>query len=84
MRPALVISPASYNRFGLALMCPITSKVKHHPFEVRIKSRKMDGVILVDHIKSQDWRARGVNYAESASAIIVEEVQNLAISLLTE
>ena len=34
-RPALVLSPASYNgRSGLALVCPITRQVKHYPFEV--------------------------------------------------
>ncbi len=34
-RPALVLSPAAYNRrVGLALFCPITSQVKGYPFEV--------------------------------------------------
>ena len=34
-RPALVISPRSYNhRVGLALFCPVTSQVKGYPFEV--------------------------------------------------
>ena len=34
-RPALVISPGSYNRtVGLALVCPVTSRVKGYPFEV--------------------------------------------------
>ena len=34
-RPALVISPKSYNgKVGLALFCPVTSRVKGYPFEV--------------------------------------------------
>jgi mRNA interferase MazF len=34
-RPALVVSPKSYNRrVGLALFCPITSRTKGYPFEV--------------------------------------------------
>ena len=34
-RPALVISPSSYNRrVGLAVCCPVTSHVKGYPFEV--------------------------------------------------
>jgi mRNA interferase MazF len=49
MRPALVMSPISYNhRSGMMLVCPITSKVKGYPFEVRIKIKKIDGVILAD------------------------------------
>jgi mRNA interferase MazF len=38
-RPALVISPASYNsRTGLMVCCPITSRIKGHPFEVHIEA----------------------------------------------
>ena len=36
-RPALVLSPQSYNRkVGLELLCPITTQVKGYPFEVRV------------------------------------------------
>jgi mRNA interferase MazF len=36
-RPALVLSPAAYNRrVGLAILCPITSQIKSYPFEVLI------------------------------------------------
>ena len=46
MRPAIILSPKSYNQNSkLMLVCPITSKVKHYPFEVRIKVNKIDGVV---------------------------------------
>jgi len=36
-RPALVLSPLTYNsKVGLALVCPITSRVKGYPFEVAL------------------------------------------------
>jgi len=59
-RPALVLSPASYNgRVGLALLCPITNKVKGYSFEVNIPSGLgVSGVILADQVKSLDWRVR--------------------------
>ena len=59
-RPALILSPVSYNRkTGLALACPITSKAKGYPFEVRIPQKlPVEGVALVDHLRSIDWRAR--------------------------
>ena len=59
-RPALVISPASYNgKVGLAIFCPITSQVKGYPFEVAIPSGlKVGGVILSDQVKNLDWRVR--------------------------
>ncbi len=59
-RPALVLSPESYNRkVGLALLCPVTSQVKGYPFEVPIPDgMKVSGAILADQVKSMDWRVR--------------------------
>ena len=59
-RPALVISPRSYNRrVGLALFCPVTSQVKGYPFEVELPpGLEATGAILSDQVKSLDWRAR--------------------------
>ncbi len=59
-RPAFVLSPISYNRkVGLALLCPITSKVKGYPFEVQLpESLPVSGVILCDQVKSLDWKER--------------------------
>jgi mRNA interferase MazF len=60
-RPALVVSPAAYNgKVGLALLCPITSRVKDYPFEVEIPPGfKVGGAVLSDQLKSMDWQARG-------------------------
>jgi mRNA interferase MazF len=59
-RPAVVLSPAAYNdKVGLAILCPITSKVKGYPFEVVLPSGLgVSGAILSDQVKSLDWRAR--------------------------
>jgi mRNA interferase MazF len=59
-RPALVISPGSYNRrVGLALFCPVTSQVKGYPFEVVLPpGLELQGAILSDQVKSLDWRVR--------------------------
>lgn len=59
-RPALVLSPASYNgKVGLAILCPVTSRAKGYPFEVTLPDGAgVDGVVLADQVKSLDWRAR--------------------------
>jgi len=59
-RPALVLSPAAYNRkVGLALMCPITNQVKGYPFEVPLPGGlPVTGVVLADQVKSLDWIER--------------------------
>ena len=62
-RPAVVISPKEYNeKTGLALFCPITSKVKNYPFEVVIKNKEINGAVLSDQIKSLDWKTRKIEF----------------------
>jgi mRNA interferase MazF len=59
-RPAVVLSPAIYNRSSsLAVVVPITTHTRGYPFEVPIPpGQRISGVILADHLKSVDWRAR--------------------------
>jgi len=59
-RPAVVVSPKRYNaRSDLALICPVTSQVKGHPFEVSLPSESgINGVVLSDQVRNLDWRAR--------------------------
>ena len=54
------MSQASYNaKVHLAVMCPITSRVKGYPFEVEIPpGLKVARAVLSDHPKSLDWRER--------------------------
>jgi len=81
-RPAIVISPKEYNeKTGLALCCPITSKVKDYPFEVGINIKnKIDGVILSDQIKSLDWKERQAKYIAAApKEILNEAVEKLSL-----
>ena len=83
-RPALVLSPRSYNeKTSLALFCPITSRIKGYPFEVRLPaSGAVAGVVLADQVRSLDWRARGARFEERASSQLVSEVrEKLAILL---
>ena len=75
-RPALVVSPKSYNqKVGLALFCPITSRVKGYPFEVVLPDAyKVSGAILSDQVKSLDWQVRKARRIASAPKDVVEEV----------
>lgn len=82
-RPALVISPSSYNdKSGLMLVCPITSKVKGYPFEVRIITKKIDGAILADQVRSLDWRARQPTFGERVKHETVIQTQILIEQLV--
>jgi mRNA interferase MazF len=63
-RPALVLSPAAYNgKVRLAVVCPITTKVKGYPFEVAIpEGLPVSGVVLADQVKSLDWQVRNAEF----------------------
>lgn len=63
-RPAIVVSPAAYNRkVGLALFCPITTRKHGYPFEVALpESTAMIGVVLSDQIRDLDWKARRAEF----------------------
>jgi mRNA interferase MazF len=66
-RPALVISNKEFSdHTNLAVVCPITSKVKSLPFEIQLKSTKTKGVVLPIHVKSIDWNTRKVKFIEKA------------------
>jgi len=84
-RPALVISPKSYNKkSGLALVCPITSKTKGYPFEVAVDELKEPGTILADQIKNIDWRARKVKKITTVSSEILLRTQHLVAALISD
>ncbi len=83
-RPALILSPREYNaKAQLALACPITSEAKGYPFEVPIPpGGTIAGVVLADHIKNLDWKARKVTFESKASSSVVIEVRERLRPLL--
>ena len=83
-RPAFVVSPRSYNRkVGLALFCPITSRIKGYPFEVPLPDQgRTRGAILSDQLKSLDWKARRAARFDAAPDEVVREVTARILALV--
>ncbi len=85
-RPALVISPKSYNRkTGLCVLCPATLQAKGYAFEVPIASGGgSSGVVLSDHLRNVDWNARSIKFihrvTESEMSEVVSRIEALLIS----
>lgn len=75
-RPALVLSPAAYNeKTDLALVCPISSRVKGYPFEVPLpEGLPISGVVLSDHVKSLDWKQRRAEFVARVHSDVISEV----------
>jgi mRNA interferase MazF len=84
-RPALVISPRMYNeKIGLVLVCPITNVEKGYPFEIRIpRGLSISGVILADHVKNLDWKARDAEFVFKVPSFVTDEVLDKLAVLLS-
>lgn len=82
-RPAIVLSPVSYNRArGMMICCPMTSKIKGYPFEVMV-SENPPSVVLADQIKSLDWRARRASKKGAVPHGVLVDVQAKIRALLS-
>ena len=74
-RPALVLSPARYNKIrGMMICCPMTSRIKGYPFEV-VVSQDPPSAVLSDQIKSLDWKARQSVFKGKVSTGVLAEAQ---------
>lgn len=83
-RPALVLSPASYNRrSGLMLCCPMTSQRKGYPFEVVVEvDTDHESVVLADQVKSLDWKVRKAVKKGTVSIDVIAETLSKLQALL--
>ncbi|MCX7143879.1 MAG: endoribonuclease MazF [Proteobacteria bacterium] len=81
-RPALVLSPASYNRkTGMMICCPMTTQIKGYPFEVVI-STNPPSAILSDQVKSLDWKVRRTKRKSSVAPEVLIEVRGKLRALI--
>ena len=74
-RPAVVLSPASYNgKTGLMVCCPLTTRIKGYPFEVALASQP-GSVVLADQVKNLEWRARRASRKGKVSELELRQVR---------
>ena len=78
-RPALVISPAAFNRFNLAMVCPITrggdfARGQSWTVSLTGLGLKTDGVVLANQARILDWAERRAKFIETAPDDVAAEV----------
>ena len=85
-RPAFVISHTDYNRkVGLALACPITNHKKGYPFEVDLPADvPVVGVVLVDQVRSLDWKIRQAALIAHPNPAFLTEVLSVLATLIED
>lgn len=78
-RPALVISNDLFNRHtGLCIVCPVTRTRRGYPFHVSLpEGHGVTGVVMVEHVKSIDFRSRKVTRIGRAPVQVLEEALSL-------
>jgi mRNA interferase MazF len=78
-RPALVVSNTLFNQHtGLAIVCPITNTKRDFPFHVAIASSKtLTGYVMVEQVKSIDYKSRKVKLMEVAADELLAEVLSI-------
>jgi mRNA interferase MazF len=75
-RPALVLTEHRYNlASGLVVVCPLTSHRKPYPFALPVVVDKVEGAVLVDHLKSFDWAARRASFHSKADPALLKKVR---------
>ena len=75
-RPALVISTNPFNELtGLVIVCPLTSSERKFPLHVAVvDNQDVHGFVMVEQVKSIDYKARKVKRIGKASDAVLEEV----------
>lgn len=78
-RPALVVSNNLFNKHtGLCMACPITNTRRDYPFHVAVPDGVgVSGFVMVEQVKSIDFRTRGAKRIGKASVGLLEEVLSI-------
>ena len=78
-RPALVVSKDLFNRStGMAIVCPVTNTDRRFPFHVPIpEGSGLTGFVMVEQVKSVDFRSRNAKRIEHGSEGLLMEVLSI-------
>ncbi len=82
-RPAIIVSNKVFNQhLGLAYACPITNTKRDFPFHIEVDSEQLTGFIMVEQMKSIDYKSRKIKFIEKAKQETVDEVLSIVESII--
>ena len=78
-RPALVVSNTLFNeQTGLAIVCPLTTTDRGYPFHIAVTDNPhVTGFVMVEQVKSIDFRARKAKQIGKASDEVLDSVLSI-------
>ena len=75
-RPALILTSREFNlRTGLLIACPITRTERPFGSRVRLAGYETAGFVMVEQVKSIDWRVRGAAFIETVPPLVLHDVK---------
>lgn len=85
-RPALVVSNNFFNeKTNMVIVCPITNTDNQFPLHISLDKRtRTTGVILCEHIRAVDIRARGYKVIERIPGDLLSKVIDIVFSEIEE
>ncbi len=82
-RPALIITTSNFNSAtGLLVACPITRTERPWRTRVPLTGTATSGFVMVEQVKSLDWRARGAAFIEQVPGPLFEDVKSRIATML--
>lgn len=82
-RPALVLTDAAFNEAtGLLIACPITRTERPWGTRVPLAGTTTAGHIMIEQVKTIDWRARGATFIEQIPADLLADVKSRIATML--
>ncbi|PIE42045.1 MAG: mRNA-degrading endonuclease [Gammaproteobacteria bacterium] len=82
-RPAVVLTKRAFNaRTKMALLVPVTSRVRGHQFEVKISEASVQGVALCHQARTIDFVSRKIKLADTLPVHTVDIILAKVAALL--
>lgn len=83
-RPAIIVSNKVFNQhIGLAYACPITNTKRDFPFHIEVDSEQLTGFIMVEQMKSIDYKSRKIKFIEKAKQETIDKVLGIVESIIS-
>lgn len=82
-RPALILTNREFNvDTGLLIACPITRTDRPFGSRVKLSGTGTTGFVMVEQVKSIDWRVRGAAFIETAPQAVLRDVELVLDAIL--
>lgn len=82
-RPALVITGSEFNAAtGLLVACPVTRTDRPWRTRVALIGTSTSGFVMIEQVKSIDWRARGAAFVECVPKPLFDDIKSRIATML--